>query len=180
MQFLMSLFNAIFIIDAHVLLSKPCPLCTCAACKGLNAVALFGLLASSLGSALVLLATPPAANAVFRLIIDYMQLASLVMTPVAGKTNTLWMRAFGDSTKHTKADCVHALKGLVLPRASHSCEIALVGSSRLRCTLAVAPALFAHAVVTEANTSSFSNPSLCVTGLCCVYWSRSLRHLHRA
>jgi hypothetical protein len=37
-----------------------------------------------------------------------------------------------------------ALKGLALPRASHSSEIALAGSCRLRSTLAAAPVLFAH------------------------------------
>jgi hypothetical protein len=42
---------------------------------------------------------------------------------------------------------VHALKGLVLPRASHSSEIALSGSRRLRYALAAAPVLFAHAAV---------------------------------
>jgi hypothetical protein len=39
---------------------------------------------------------------------------------------------------------VHAPKGLALPRASQSGEIA--GSRRLRSTLAAAPVLFAHAV----------------------------------
>ncbi len=37
-----------------------------------------------------------------------------------------------------------AFKGLALPRASHSCEIALSGSRRLRATLAAVPFLFAH------------------------------------
>lgn len=49
------------------------------------------------------------------------------------------------------ADCVHALKGLALPRVSHSGEIALSGSRRLRSTLAAAPVLFARAVVTAAK-----------------------------
>ena len=31
-----------------------------------------------------------------------------------------------------QAECVRALKGLVLPRASHSSELDLVGSRRLR------------------------------------------------
>jgi hypothetical protein len=39
----------------------------------------------------------------------------------------------------------HALKGLALPRL---CEITLAASCRLRPTLAAAPVLFAHAVVT--------------------------------
>ena len=48
--------------------------------------------------------------------------------------------------------CVHALKGLALPRASHSGEIApAAGSRRLRSTLAAAPFLFAHAVATETK-----------------------------
>ena len=36
-------------------------------------------------------------------------------------------------------------KGLALPRASHSREIALAGSRRLRFTLVALPVLFAHA-----------------------------------
>jgi hypothetical protein len=47
--------------------------------------------------------------------------------------------------------CVRAVKGLALPRASHPGEIALSGSRHLRSTLAVAPVLFAHAVVTVAK-----------------------------
>ncbi len=47
----------------------------------------------------------------------------------------------------TKAEYVHALKGLALPRASHSGEIALSGSRRLRSMLAAAPVLFEHAAV---------------------------------
>ncbi len=42
---------------------------------------------------------------------------------------------------------VHALEGLALC-ASHSGEIALVGSRHLRATLVAAPVLFAHAAVT--------------------------------
>ena len=42
---------------------------------------------------------------------------------------------------------MHALKGLALPRASHSGKIALAGSRRLLATLGAAPVLFAHAVV---------------------------------
>ncbi len=52
----------------------------------------------------------------------------------------------GYSTKIATAVCVQARKGLALPRASHSGEIAL---RRLRSKLAAAPVLFAHAVVTE-------------------------------
>jgi hypothetical protein len=54
----------------------------------------------------------------------------------------------------TQAECVRALKALALPRASHSGEIAL-SSSRCLCstvTLAAAPVLFAHAVVTVTKT----------------------------
>ncbi len=53
-------------------------------CNGLNGVALFALLGTAAVSTGILLLTPPAPNAVFRLVIDYMQLASLIMTPVAG------------------------------------------------------------------------------------------------
>jgi hypothetical protein len=55
----------------------------------------------------------------------------------------------GYSTYFTKSKSVHTLKGLVLPRACHSGEIALAGSRRLHDTLAAAPVLFAHAGVTE-------------------------------
>ena len=40
-------------------------------------------------------------------------------------------------------------KGLALPRASHSGEIALAGSHRLRSTLAAAP-VFLHTLLSEA------------------------------
>jgi hypothetical protein len=50
---------------------------------------------------------------------------------------------------------VRMLKGLVLPRGSHSGEITLAGSRRLRFTLAAAPVLFAHAVVMKAYTQQF-------------------------
>jgi hypothetical protein len=67
-----------------------------------------------------------------------------------GSGNACCLRARGDYTTNiSKAECVHALKGLALPRASRSCVIALVGSCRLRTTLAAAPVLFAHAIVTE-------------------------------
>ena len=52
-----------------------------------------------------------------------------------------------------QAECARTLKGLALPRVNHSSEIALSGSRRLRSTLAAAPALFAHAVVTVTKTS---------------------------
>ncbi len=56
-----------------------------------------------------------------------------------------------DSTKIPKVECVRAIKGLALPRASHSSEIARVGSHRLRNTLAAAPALFAHVIFAVAK-----------------------------
>ena len=46
---------------------------------------------------------------------------------------------------------MRARKGLVLPRASHSGEIAMAGSRRLRSMLVAAPVLFAHAVVHSSN-----------------------------
>ncbi len=71
---------------------------------------------------------------------------------------TLWAVNLGViiRPKASKAVCVDALKGLVLPRASHPGEIALLGSRRLRAT---APVLFAHAVVTEANNRAFATPT---------------------
>ena len=56
-----------------------------------------------------------------------------------------------DSTKLPELESMHALKVLVLPRASRSGEIALAGSRRLRSTLGAAPVLFAHVVVTVAK-----------------------------
>jgi hypothetical protein len=47
----------------------------------------------------------------------------------------------------SKAEYVHALKGLVLPRASHSSEIALTGSRCLHSTLTIAPVLFEHTML---------------------------------
>ncbi len=63
------------------------------------------------------------------------------------------------STIFFKAECVHALKGLVLPRASHSGDIALTGSRRLHSTLAAAPVLFAHAAVTVAKIYRVISPN---------------------
>ncbi len=63
-----------------------------------------------------------------------------------------------DSTKLLKLEGVRALKGLALPRASSSSESALAGSRRLRSTLAAAPVLFAHAVVTARKNKQFLNP----------------------
>ena len=58
----------------------------------------------------------------------------------------------------TQAECVRALKGLALPRAHHSGEIALAGSRGLHSTLAAAPVLFAHAAVTVAKQQMVSSP----------------------
>jgi hypothetical protein len=49
----------------------------------------------------------------------------------------------------SKAECVHARKRLAMLRVSHSGEIALAGLHRLRSTLAAAPVLFGHIVVTD-------------------------------
>ncbi len=57
-----------------------------------------------------------------------------------------------------QAECV-ALKGLALPRASHSSEIALAGSRRLRSTLAAAPVLLARAVLTVVKNRTSGTPS---------------------
>ena len=64
-------------------------------------------------------------------------------------------------------ECLHALKGLVLPRASHSCEIALADLRRLRSTLPAAPVIITHAVVTEAGFHIFKNErrSICYSGV---------------
>jgi hypothetical protein len=58
----------------------------------------------------------------------------------------------------TKAECVHTLKGLALPRACHSGEIALASSRRLHSTLKEAPVLFAHGVVTADKTGRLPTP----------------------
>ncbi len=71
----------------------------------------------------------------------------VVSLAVASRLPFLVIKRGGCSTETV---CVHVLNGLVLPRASHSGEIALAGSRRLRSTLAAAPVLFAHAVVTTA------------------------------
>ena len=54
------------------------------------------------------------------------------------------------------AVCMHALKGLALPRASHSSEITLVGSRLLRSTLTAAPVPYVHAVVIVTNTGEIT------------------------
>ena len=54
--------------------------------------------------------------------------------------------------------------------ASHSGDIALAGSRRLRATLAATPVLFAHTVVTVAKNSLFIAPTIdlcaCGAGVC--------------
>ena len=55
-----------------------------------------------------------------------------------------------------KAECAHTLEGLALPRASHSGEIALSGSCRLRSTLATVPVLFAHDAATKSKLVEYS------------------------
>jgi hypothetical protein len=57
--------------------------------------------------------------------------------------------------KLLKLERVHALKGLTLPRANRSGEIALAGSRHLRSTRAAAPVLFAKAVVAVRKTKLF-------------------------
>ena len=59
--------------------------------------------------------------------------------------------------RSTLAECGRALKGLALPRASHSGEIA---DMALRSSLAAAPVLFAHAVVTVAKSRTSATPSV--------------------
>ena len=56
--------------------------------------------------------------------------------------------------------CAYVLKGQALPHASHSGDIALSGSRRLRPTLAAAPVLFAHAVVAVARNSTSATSRL--------------------
>ncbi len=63
-----------------------------------------------------------------------------------------------DSAKLLKLECVYAWKGLVLPRVSHSAEIALAGSRHLRSTFVAAPVLFAHAVVAVGKNLVVSAP----------------------
>jgi hypothetical protein len=57
----------------------------------------------------------------------------------------------GYSTTFIKTGCVHALKGLELPR--HYSEIALAGPRQLCSTLATAPVLIARAVVTQKRNT---------------------------
>jgi hypothetical protein len=52
---------------------------------------------------------------------------------------------------------VSARKGQALPCASHSSEIALAGSRRMRSTLAVAPVLFAHKLLLQQTNMQIPN-----------------------
>ena len=74
----------------------------------------------------------------------------------------------------SQAECVRALKGLVLPCASHSGEITL--SCRLHSTLAAAPALFAHTVVTEVKKST----SATLRGGACIFTSSCMLEVGKA
>jgi hypothetical protein len=51
-------------------------------------------------------------------------------------------------------------------------EIALAGSRHLHSTLAAAPVLFAHAVVTEIKTSRISSPNLLAARMKSIWPSR--------
>jgi hypothetical protein len=57
--------------------------------------------------------------------------------------------------------CACAKKEVKLPLVSHYGEIALSGSRRLRSTLAAAPVLFAHAVVTVAENRTSTTLTKC-------------------
>ncbi len=54
-------------------------------------------------------------------------------------------------TKLPQLECVHALKGLALPRASQSGENARSGLRRLRSMRVAAPVLFVYDAVTVAK-----------------------------
>ena len=70
------------------------------------------------------------------------------------------MRCDPDSTKVFKAVWVHALKGLALPRVSHSDEIAMSDLRRVCSMLVVDPVIFAHDVVTVSKSSGFQDSSV--------------------
>jgi hypothetical protein len=62
---------------------------------------------------------------------------------------------------------VHTLKGLALPRASFSCEIAQVDSResrRLQSMLAATPVLFAYAFFTETKIGRIVNTEMNLPG----------------
>ena len=58
----------------------------------------------------------------------------------------------------TQAECVRALKGLALPQAWNAGHVDPTGQSRRSDSCAVAPVLFAHAVVTVAQNEWFHHP----------------------
>ena len=60
-------------------------------------------------------------------------------------------QCYGADPKHTGEERRYALKGLALPRTSHSGEIALADSRRLHCLRAAAPVPFKHTIVTAAK-----------------------------
>ncbi len=66
-----------------------------------------------------------------------------------------------DSATLSTTMCVHAHKGLAMPRARHYGELALAGSRRLRSRLAAGPDVFANAIVVVV--SSASKTSSCIT-----------------
>ena len=67
-------------------------------------------------------------------------------------------------------ECVRARKESALPHASHFSEIAPAGSRRLHSTVAVAPVLFVHAVVTvtkcRSSATSTRNTTVSETASC--------------
>ena len=65
------------------------------------------------------------------------------------QSNKRWTQEVAIPPIFPKAKCPPALNKLALPCARHSSEIALLGSRRLHNSLAVAPVLFAHDVVTK-------------------------------
>jgi hypothetical protein len=81
-------------------------------------------------------------------------LHTLIRSPAVRHSCMLIFRGGGC----TQTKCVCALKGVVLLGASYSGKIALAGSCRLRSTLAAAPVLFAHAVVTVAKKHTSATP----------------------
>ena len=69
--------------------------------------------------------------------------------------NEVWQSWADYSTVFYKIECVHVLKVVPLPRASHFGEITLARQARFM--LMAAPVLFAHAVVTGIEFSRIIN-----------------------
>ncbi len=84
---------------------------------------------------------------------------SVVTTRVSSPRNIPCNNRGDYSPNVSKAECEHALKGLALPGASHSSEIALASSRHLCSTLAAVPVLFGHAVVLEIEIGRIITPS---------------------